>query len=235
MIRDRLMTATDEPVGMPARIPTEDLLADLRRVAEELGHPPTTTDYQEHGDHGLTTLKARFDGGWAEILDEAGLDEPPTRYARGGIEMQCPSCGTVHRYSGDRDRYQCPGCNTTVPCWRGRVEVQADNELLCLLATGPKTGDECRTVHDEERPLVERLQAPGRTSKPRGQTTTIYYLYGDERAAIRRFIEENREYVSGCLSDQSNPLQRNWDERLYQMLVEQWRWTQGETGASHQG
>jgi hypothetical protein len=231
------MTATDEPVGMPARIPTEDLLADLRRVAEELGHPPTTTDYQEHGDHGLTTVKNRFDGGWAEILAKAGLDEPPTPYARGGIEMQCPSCGSVHRYGGDQDRYSCPECQTTVPCWRGRVEVQAANDLFSALAGGPKLGDECRTARGEERNLIRRLQVPSgsKTNKSRGRTTTIYYLYGDEREAVRRFIEENREYVAGCLSDQSNPLQRNWDERLYQMLVEQWRWTQGETGASHQG
>lgn len=225
---------------MPARIPTPDLLADLRRVADDLGHPPTTTDYDEHGEYSRTTVQSRFDGPWADIVAEAGLDAPQTPHARGGIEVQCPNCGSVKQYAGDRDRYQCAGCSTTVPLWRGRLEVSADNDLLRSLAEGPKPADELpRRPHRSERAVVDRLKAPAsaKTSKSRGRTTTVYYLYGDERAAIDRFIDLNRSYVAGCLEDGSNPLRRGWDETRYQMLVEQWRWTRSsevERGRSQQ-
>ena len=59
-------------VGKGIVIPDEDLLAELRRVADELGHAPTIREMREHGDHGVRTYQSRF-GSWNEAIEEAGL------------------------------------------------------------------------------------------------------------------------------------------------------------------
>jgi 5-methylcytosine-specific restriction endonuclease McrA len=54
-------------------IPDEELLADLRRVAEELGKNRVTIDeYNESGSFHATTLTRRF-GSWFVATDKAGL------------------------------------------------------------------------------------------------------------------------------------------------------------------
>lgn len=212
---------------MPARIPTEDLISDLRRVAGELGHSPTTTEYDEHGNHGLTTLTSRFAGGWEMILAEAGLNQLEQKQLPKSIKIKCSNCGLTQSYDGESDRTQCAECHTTIPIWRGQVEQRANNLLLTQLANGPATGTELpKWPQRAERSLIGQLRAPSRSkaNKARGRTQSVYYLYGDERAAVRRFIEANYEYVKDCLTDQSNPLKRNWDDELFHILVEQWSW-----------
>jgi hypothetical protein len=50
-----------------------ELLADIQRVADEMGHPPTGKEYDHHGQHALSTPGNRF-GSWPEALERAGLD-----------------------------------------------------------------------------------------------------------------------------------------------------------------
>lgn len=50
----------------------DDLLRELRRLADDLGRTPTTGDMQEHGEYGSVTYYRRF-GGWGKALEEAGL------------------------------------------------------------------------------------------------------------------------------------------------------------------
>ena len=49
-----------------------ELLADLRRVADELGHEPTHTDYLRFGRFAPATLGNRF-ATWTTAKREAGL------------------------------------------------------------------------------------------------------------------------------------------------------------------
>lgn len=58
---------------MSAQIPDDDLLADLRRVADELGRPPTISEYDANGAYSSRTLHNRF-GAWEDALITAGLD-----------------------------------------------------------------------------------------------------------------------------------------------------------------
>lgn len=58
---------------MPKRIPDDALLADLRRVFYELGHPPVRREYRERGHYSPYTFYERY-GGWPDALREAGLD-----------------------------------------------------------------------------------------------------------------------------------------------------------------
>lgn len=220
---------------MPDRIPTDELLADLREVADELGLSPTMAEYDDHGTYSAETIRTRFpDESWSDVLSKAGVG-PHERAAGDGVLIRCPNCGHRHRYGGDQAQTNCPNCHTTIPIWRGRIEALAENELLRAVAAGPKTPAELpRNPEPETRQFLAQLSVPGSGSAPRkarGSAQPIWYLYGDEREAIRRFIQVNHDYVASCLGDQSNPLQRNWNDDLYHLLVEQWLWTDASGAA----
>lgn len=55
----------------------DELVANLRAFAEELGHSPTSTEMDEAGPHAPRTYRTQF-GSWGEALDAADLD-PVTR------------------------------------------------------------------------------------------------------------------------------------------------------------
>ncbi len=55
-------------------IPEQDLLADIKRVADKTGSKTITKIiYDEHGQYGATTILRRF-GSWNKALKAAGLD-----------------------------------------------------------------------------------------------------------------------------------------------------------------
>ena len=80
----------------------------------------------------------------------------------------------------------------------------ADWEMVSTLAAPPITNDEIETE-------IEIVPRP------------IDYLYGDERRAVRRFIEENEQYVRACIGDPFNPLVTRWDPVLWSLLCEEWQ------------
>lgn len=53
---------------------------DLRRVAQQIGHAPTTAEYDEHGRYSSRLAYHRVNG-WADALTKAGLD-PDDRQRR---------------------------------------------------------------------------------------------------------------------------------------------------------
>ena len=56
------------------RIPDEDMLNDIRRVAQIVGKPvPTTGDYDKHGAFGSGTCRKRFKN-WRTALERAGME-----------------------------------------------------------------------------------------------------------------------------------------------------------------
>lgn len=82
-------------------------------------------------------------------------------------------------------------------------------------------------------------------SKKRENPTGIAYLIGDERRAVRRFIEMNEEFVESCMEDNSNPIQSRVDDFMWALFCEEWYWDhmdevpkevyQGPTGDIHVG
>lgn len=56
------------------KIPSEDLLDDLRAGAEVLGRPPKPTDVDLFGEYGSRVYRLRF-GTWEQVLEEAGISE----------------------------------------------------------------------------------------------------------------------------------------------------------------
>jgi len=61
-------------------------------------------------------------------------------------------------------------------------------------------------------------------SKSRGKTTTVYYLYGDERRAVRRYIQENEGFVRSCVEDRANPINTGLEDYWWRMFCEEWLW-----------
>lgn len=54
-------------------IPDETLIADLKRVANDLDRSPTIDEYNERGAYHATTITRRF-GNWFKALEIAGLE-----------------------------------------------------------------------------------------------------------------------------------------------------------------
>jgi len=61
-------------------IDTTELLADLKRVAEEVGRTPSHQDYRKHGDYTVRTYYNRFVS-WSQAHEAAGL-EPRSKVSK---------------------------------------------------------------------------------------------------------------------------------------------------------
>jgi hypothetical protein len=73
---DRRVTKKKGP-----RISDEDIRADIARVASELGHSPSYTQYHTLGEVGSFTLRLRSGGTtWTEVLAYFGFDPSPSLY-----------------------------------------------------------------------------------------------------------------------------------------------------------
>ena len=58
------------------RIPTHELIYDLRLGASLLGHAPSSNEYEAFGEYSMFAMTSRLGPGWADVLESAGL--PPT-------------------------------------------------------------------------------------------------------------------------------------------------------------
>jgi hypothetical protein len=61
----------------------------------------------------------------------------------------------------------------------------------------------------------------------KGGITTVYYLVGDERRAVRKFIKENQNYINSCFSEEhnnncNNPLREDFDEFMFALFEEEY-------------
>lgn len=147
----------------------------------------------------------------------------------GRFRVRCYNCDTRTYITDRRERFECEDCGSELRVWRGIVSDMAESQLTRRLAEGPCTWDETSSdpSHGRQRMYVQRLKGPSGSqgsSRSVGRATDVMYLPGDERRAVTRFIEENRDYVESCLESgsPSDRLNRNWPDHLYQLLVEQW-------------
>lgn len=111
-----------------------------------------------------------------------------------------------------------------------------ESKRLRLISERPRTSDELNGgLTHRQKEHVFRLTAPAGSTgnhKSRGRTTNIYYLWGDERRAIRRFIEENKIYVDSIVEDRrennTHPLHNNWPDYLVDLLYEEYQFGWGD-------
>lgn len=95
------------------------------------------------------------------------------------------------------------------------------------LSSGPKTYGELKEgghyISTEQRLLVEKIDVSASSGgTTTGDFTNIYYLYGDERSAVKRFIEVNQDVIDGLdLESKTNPVGMSLDEYMYRVFLEQ--------------
>ncbi len=104
-----------------------------------------------------------------------------------------------------------------------------DNEVIQhLRRRGPSTSNDLpRTPDTGERRYVGNLNVTRSNTgsgKSRGKTKAVYYLYGDERRAVRTYIEENTEFVRSCMQDNANPINMSLEDYWWRMFCEEWTW-----------
>lgn len=68
-------------------ISEDRLIADLLRVAEDLGETPTRREYREHGLYADTAFQRAF-GSWENATTEAGLEVKGCRWSGGAAVLR---------------------------------------------------------------------------------------------------------------------------------------------------
>lgn len=103
------------------------------------------------------------------------------------------------------------------------------SDRLQLLREQPVTASELddglTTFTTQERVFIDRLEVSSVRggTKRTGNVESVYYLPGDERRAVRRFIDVNEPFVASALSTRNNKLAAEWDEFLYSLVHDEWR------------
>ena len=64
-----------EPEIPTRQISDGELLSSISDVTDSINHPPTTTEYNEHGDHAIATISQRF-GSWTNAVHTATGEVP---------------------------------------------------------------------------------------------------------------------------------------------------------------
>lgn len=75
------------------KVDTQDLVADLHRVAEKIGRTPPIEEYKEHGDYSSKTFKRRF-GNWSQVLARCGFE--PTEHSQHWADNEPAQVGTQY-------------------------------------------------------------------------------------------------------------------------------------------
>lgn len=76
--QDAVARAGFEPHGADTEIPTAELLAELRRLADEHGDRPTVELMNDEGQYWVSTYRRRF-GSWTNALTDAGFEPADAR------------------------------------------------------------------------------------------------------------------------------------------------------------
>jgi len=97
------------------------------------------------------------------------------------------------------------------------------SQTLKEIREQPQTYEELGHANLSEgiRQLIRKLKPP-----KSGTAKSILYLYGDERRAIRRFLEVNQQYVASEFKSGNNALRDTWSEPLYEMLLQEYQMAQ---------
>lgn len=104
----------------------------------------------------------------------------------------------------------------------------ADSKLLNKLQESPRPATEVQSPSGGPlRDMIRKVNQPVTTSSGSkkynfGSWHMVYYLYGDERRAIRVSIEENEEYIKRAFNSEASPFKMGWGGGMYQLLNEEW-------------
>jgi hypothetical protein len=112
--RNALDAAGFGPRPTSKKYSREQLIEEMRRVADEVWHPPRTTDMKAYGEISVSTYESRF-GGWIDAQRAAGVG---TNKAKPGETGGSPGVyrggwDTAREEALERDGYECQDCGLT--------------------------------------------------------------------------------------------------------------------------
>lgn len=126
----------------PKRIPKENLIKDICRVATKIGHTPSSVDYREHGNYDHSTIYTSFNN-WKDAIEQSGLD-----YAQMERHIsEIRSLATKKTWK-DNDAYReshcqgnhwrwAGGCQTwRGPNWNNQSERARERDNYCCQSCG---------------------------------------------------------------------------------------------------
>lgn len=196
--------ASLEAAGFESRTPgreqsvtDEELLEEIRRLAEELGHPPSLKEARAQGDYSVTTFYQRF-GSWSESLEAAGFEsrepqsEIPDEVLLAELEQLAEDLGEPPSISqmDEQGEYWGSTYQEHFGSWSTAMEEAGFEppdtsriEEADLLA-------ELRRLADElgHRPRLVDMREEGRYGE-----RTYYRRFGSWTAALEEAFEEDDE------------------------------------------
>ncbi len=189
--------------------------AGIRLIRE--ARRETRTELADHLDVSPKTI-----GNW-----ERG-DQPPSEENREGLLNLIPADLTMDDVLEAADRFD------------DQQQTHDDerrlfgSKWLQAVRDQPRIADEIgdgagiSVFTDKQRMFIERLDltgVKGDVQRDGKRVTTVYYLIGDERRAIRRFIDENEPIVREQLQGAPNRISGEWDEWMYELLEQEYRFS----------
>lgn len=152
---------------MTERIPDDDLLADLRRVADKLDKSPSKNEYNEHGEYSAQTLMGRF-GSWNDAKEAVGLE----------------TYGFGVGHGGGREPQNIQWLRKHGPAPASRLPTQSVFSIS-------------DREHGMRRlKLVGKPKGSGTSDSQGGANTTIYYLpEHDPERIVRVFLMQNPHLI----------------------------------------
>lgn len=151
------------------------------------------------------------------------------------FRVHCPKCNHRHFFEAGKEIFRCRNCIYHCEMDDAITYSMKDNSIITTLAeVGPRTGEEIEALGGlggNEKFVVERIvvTSGGQGGYKRRRSDThreipIYYLPGQERKAVSRYIQENESSVRSSLKDKANPLNHNLESWMYNLIKEQWYW-----------
>jgi very-short-patch-repair endonuclease len=186
---EKAKTKMDSHQGLRVEIPRKILVDEVRRVAHELGKPPTMAEFSRYSRVANPHTCATKFHGWRQFLTQAGLNPDATTERTVNKELQqefrrihdmlgrTPTCGEF-------DKYKLTGCSRTIAARFGEGSYpeacKALGYLPCPTAGGWNKGkkgggvdklkldeDKLRFMYDEEglsaRVIATKLKCSQRT------------------------------------------------------------------------
>jgi hypothetical protein len=177
----------------------QELLDDLRRIADERGRSPPVELYDEHGNHNSKTLKNRW-GAWQDVLDAAGLE--PTDHSQHWDEHE-----STEKTYGQSAQVVCENCGETKPVKPSRLEYKdrffCDQDCMGEWMT-EQTGEDARAWDGGKVTIVCETCGDMRDVKPAEEDSS-------------RFCSQECmfEWRSELMSGESHPRWRGGYEPYY--------------------
>ena len=141
------------------------------------------------------------------------------------VKVKCLSCKNVTLQARGDSRYKCIQCGSSQRVDTAQeYQIITASEVMQKLANGPVVPDS-NSLGTTSRGLANQVKLPSSKRNPDwgANKSTVYYLPGDERAALRLFAREHPDEMQTVFeSSQSDKLSQTWPDEKINMLRQAW-------------